>query len=43
MEFFTLQDYYTHTKSIVYLIMGGILVAATLYWRFLMGGNHKDD
>ncbi|MDD3313110.1 sulfate respiration complex protein HmcD [Pseudodesulfovibrio sp.] len=43
MEFFTLQDYYTHTKGIVYLIMGGILVAATLYWQFLMGGNRKDD
>ncbi|AMK10750.1 MAG: sulfate respiration complex protein HmcD [Pseudodesulfovibrio sp.] len=43
MEFYTVQDYYTFTKGCVYLIMGGILVAATLYWQFLMGGNKKDD
>lgn len=41
MEFHTLQEFYTHTKGVVYLIMGGILVAATLYWSFVMGG--KDD
>jgi len=43
MEFYTLQDFYTFTKGTVYLIMGGILVAATLYWQFLLGGNKKDD
>ncbi len=41
MEFYLLQDYYTYTKGVVYLIMGGILVAATLYLRFVMGG--KED
>ena len=43
MEFFNLQEYYTFTKGTVYLIMGAILVGVTLYWQFLMGGNHKDD
>ena len=43
MEFYNLQSYYTFTKGTVYLIMGGILVAVTLYWQFLMGGNRKDD
>ncbi len=43
MEFFNLQTYFTFTKGVVYLIMGGILVAVTLYWQFLMGGNNKDD
>lgn len=43
MEFYNLQDYYTFTKGVVYLIMGGILVGATLYWQFLLGGNKKDD
>jgi hypothetical protein len=43
MEFFNLQDYYTFTKGVVYLLMGGILVGATLYWQFLLGGNKKDD
>ena len=41
MEFHTLQEYYTFSKGVVYLLMGGILVAVTLYWQFLMGG--KDD
>lgn len=41
MEFHTLQEFYTFTKGNVYLIMGGVLIAATLFWQFLMGG--KDD
>ncbi len=41
MEFHTLQEYYTFSKGVVYLIMGGILIAATLYWSFLM--DDKDE
>jgi len=41
MEFYTLQEFFTHSKGVVYLIMGGILVAVTLWWQFLFGG--KDD
>ncbi len=41
MEFHTLQEYYTFSKGVVYLIMGGILIAVTMYWAFLMGD--KDE
>ncbi|WP_027178262.1 sulfate respiration complex protein HmcD [Maridesulfovibrio bastinii] len=43
MEIHTLQEYYTFTKGIMYLLMGGALVGVTLFWQFLMGGNKKDD
>lgn len=41
MEFNMLQEYYTYTKGVVYVLMGAILVAFVLYWPFLMGG--KDE
>lgn len=41
MEFYSLQEFFTHTKGIVYLLMGGILVSVLLWWQFLMGG--KED
>lgn len=41
MEFHTLQEYYTFSKGVVYLIMGGILIAVTLYWSFLMEDKDK--
>ena len=37
MEFYSLQEYFTHTKTLTYLLMGGILVGAVLWWQFLMG------
>ncbi len=43
MEFHTLQEYYTFSKGVVYLIMGGILVAVTMYWSFLMGGKEAEQ
>ena len=43
MEFHMLQEYYTHTKGVVYLIMGGVLVAVTLYWQFIMGGKDESS
>jgi hypothetical protein len=38
--FYTLQDFMTHTKGVVYIIMGVILVLMPLFWRFL---TDKDD
>ncbi len=38
--FYTLQDFMTHTKGVVYIIMGAILVLMPLFWRFL---TDKDD
>ncbi|QJT08328.1 sulfate respiration complex protein HmcD [Oceanidesulfovibrio marinus] len=43
MEFHTLQDFLTYTKGNVYLIMGGILIAAALFWQFLMGGKDNTE
>ncbi len=39
MEYHTLQEFLTHSKGIIYLIMGAVLVAATLWWHFIMGGK----
>ncbi len=41
MEFFSLQELYTYSKGITYLIMGGILVFVPLYWGFLT--DREDD
>lgn len=38
--FYTLQDFMTYTKGVVYIIMGIILVLMPLFWRFL---TDKDD
>ncbi len=35
MEIFTLQDFYTFSKGITYLIMAGILVFMPMFWVFL--------
>ncbi|MBW2593072.1 MAG: hypothetical protein JRE58_08770 [Deltaproteobacteria bacterium] len=39
--FYTLHDFMLHTKNIVYLLMGGILIALPLFWRFLTGRDEK--
>lgn len=41
MEFFSLQDFYTFSKGVTYLIMGGILIFMPLYWGFLT--DREDD
>jgi hypothetical protein len=38
--FYTYQDFYTHTKGVLYLLMFVALFGITLFWRFLSG---KDD
>ena len=41
MEFFSLQELYTHAKGITYLVMGAILIFMPLYWAFLT--DREDD
>jgi hypothetical protein len=38
--FYTLQDYYTHTKAISYLLMIAALIGFALFWKFI---SAKDD
>jgi len=38
---YTLQDFMTHSKSITYLVMAGILIALPLFWCFLTGRDEK--
>jgi preprotein translocase subunit SecY len=38
--FYTLQDYYTHTKAISYLLMIASLIGFALFWKFI---SAKDD
>lgn len=33
--FHTLHDFMVHSKGIVYILMGGILVGSLVFWRFL--------
>jgi len=38
---YTLQDFMTHSKTITYFVMAGILIALPLFWRFLTGRDEK--
>ncbi|PIP37655.1 MAG: hypothetical protein COX19_16090 [Desulfobacterales bacterium CG23_combo_of_CG06-09_8_20_14_all_51_8] len=40
-DFFTLQEFMTHTKAIAYLLIGVALVALPLFWLFLTGRDDK--
>ena len=40
MEFYTLQEFMTHTKGITYLLMVAILVGMAGFWLFL---SERDD
>lgn len=37
----TIQEFLTHTKAIVYLVMGATLILLPLYWRFINGRDDK--
>ncbi len=37
--FYTLQDFYTHTKGVTYVLMVGILVSIAFFWKFLAGND----
>ena len=34
-EYFTLQDFLTHTKIVSYLLAACFLIGAVFFWRFL--------
>jgi len=39
--FYTLHDFMLHTKSVTYIILGGILIAFPLFWRFVTDRDEK--
>lgn len=39
--FYTLQDFMLHSKSITYILIGGILIGLMLFWIFLAGRDEK--
>ena len=39
--FYTLQDFMLHSKNITYIVMGIVLIALPLFWRFLSGRGEK--
>ncbi len=44
MDYSTLQDFYTHTKGIAYLLMIFTLLGLGVFWLFLTGRDkgHKE-
>ncbi len=38
--YFTSQDFYTHTKGVLYLLMFAAVIGTAFFWKFLSG---KDD
>ncbi len=42
MDFPTLQDFYTHTKGIAYLLMVVALLGLAAFWVFLTGRDKGD-
>jgi hypothetical protein len=38
--FYTLQDFYTHTKGILYILMIAALIGFALFYKFI---SEKDD
>jgi hypothetical protein len=38
--YYTYQDFYTHTKGVVYILMIAAPIGFVFFWRFLTG---KDD
>jgi hypothetical protein len=39
--FFTLQDFMLHAKNMTYIVMGIVLIALPMFWRFLTGRDRK--
>ncbi len=37
--FYTLQDFLTHTKGVIYILIVAILLAMLGFWRFLTSGD----
>lgn len=40
-SFYTLQEFMTHTKGVVYIIMVVALLAFVGFWRFLSGNDEE--
>ena len=40
--FYTLQDYFSFTEGVIYILIVVILFGMLGFWRFLTGGN-KDE
>lgn len=38
--FYTLQDFFTYTKGVTYLLIVAALISVALFWRFLTA---RDD
>lgn len=43
MELHTLQEFFTHTKGIIYLIMAATLIGMTAFWGFLTAKEDDDE
>ena len=41
MEFFTLQDFYTYTKGIAYILIVVTLIGMAVFWLYLT--DHEND
>ena len=41
--FFSLQEFMSHTKGILYLLGVGYLVIFVAFWKFLHGRESEDD
>lgn len=39
-DFYTMQDFFYHTKSVTYILIVAILFGFIAFWRFLTG---RDD
>ncbi len=35
--FYTLQDFFTHTKGVTYILIVVALIGVTAFWNFLVG------
>ena len=41
MDFFTLQDFYTYTKGIAYILIVVTLIGMAVFWLYLT--DHEND
>jgi hypothetical protein len=43
MDFYSLQELYTHTKGVTYIIIVLVLIGFVFFWRFLTDRDHDED
>ena len=39
--YYTYQDFYTHTKGVIYILMIAALIGIAVFWNFLSGRDDK--